>query len=337
LTAALDRASAVASIQLNSMKLFRLIAIFAAASGAVLPSRADLTDGVKAVVNDKVITFSQVQEFTAPAVATLQQQYASQPDVFQQKFNDLLRDGLEQLVERQLILRSFVTEGYQLPDSVVDQLVQDRIRDSFGGDRIAFMKTLQAQGSTFDQFRKDIRERYIITALRSKNVAQEIVVSPYKVETYYLAHTNDFKVEDEIKLRMIVLEKSSADDTNTVKRAGEILSEIKGGAKFADMAATYSEGSQQHQQGDWGWVERSVLRKELAEAAFALKPGQVSDVIEAPDAVYLMLVEQVHSAHVKSLTEVRDDIENTLRAQEQARLEKQWIDSLKKKTFIRYF
>ena len=144
-------------------------------------------------------------------------------------------------------------------------------------------------------------------------------------------------MEDQIKLRMIVLTKSSTDDTNTLQRAREILAEIKEGAKFEQMATTYSQGSQQHQGGDWGWVERSVLRKDLADAAFALKPGQVSDPIDTPDAIYLMLVEQVHPAHVRPLNEVRDDIEKTLRSDDQTRLEKQWIDSLKEKTFIRIF
>ena len=91
------------------------------------------------------------------------------------------------------------------------------------------------------------------------------------------------------------------------------------------------------QGGDKGWIERSVLRKELADTAFALQPGQVSDVIETPDTCYLMLVEETRPAHVKPLTEVRDGIEKNLRAQEQARLEKQWIDRLKSKTFILYF
>lgn len=317
--------------------------MLAAVSGAALPLRAQtadsvkVTDGIKAIVNDTVITYSQVQMFIGPALPTLQAQYAAQPQLFQQKANDLFRDGLEQLVERQLILRDFDVEGYRMPDSVVDEEVQKRIRDDYYGSRITLMKTLQARGMTFDQWRKELREQYIVSALRSKNVGQEIVISPYAVETYYLAHTNDFKMEDQIKLRMIVLNKSSPDDTNTVKRAGEILAEIKGGAKFVDMAATYSQGSQQHQQGDWGWVDRSVLRKDLAEAAFALKPGQVSDPIDAPDAVYLMLVEQVHVAHVRPLNEVRGDIEKAIRAGEQARLEKQWIDSLKEKTFIRIF
>jgi peptidyl-prolyl cis-trans isomerase SurA len=336
LTAALDPTFAVASIQANSMKFFRLIVIFAAVFCAGLPLRAELADAVKAVVSDSVITLSQVELSTQPAVEALQRQYPNDPEIFKQKLNDALNDSLEQLVERQLILRSFETEGYQLPDSYVDQMVQDRIRGIYG-DRITFIKTMQAEGKTAEQFRKEVRDQYIITQLRLKNVSQAIVISPYKVETYYLAHQDDFKMEDEIKLRMIVLNKSSADDTNTVKLADEILAKIKEGATFEEMASVYSQGSQQHQGGDWGWVERSVLRKDLAAAAFALKPGQVSDVIETPESDYIMLVEQVRPAHVRPLNEIRDDIEKTLRAQEQARLEKQWIDGLKKKTFIRYF
>ena len=80
-----------------------------------------------------------------------------------------------------------------------------------------------------------------------------------------------------------------------------------------------------------------MLSSELAAVAFALKPGQVGDPVDTSTAVYLMLVEQVRPAHVKPLREVRDDIDKTLRVQEQARLEKQWIEALKKKTFIRYF
>jgi peptidyl-prolyl cis-trans isomerase SurA len=235
-----------------------------------------------------------------------------------------------------LILRDFDVEGYQLPEDVVDQLVQDRIRERFG-DRVTFIKTLQAQGMTVEQFRKEVRDQYIVQALRQKNVSSEIVISPYKVVTYYNSHQDDFKMEDEIKLRMIVLNKTSPDDTNTVQRANEILSEIKKGASFQQMASVYSDGSQKSQGGDWGWVERSVLRKDLADVAFSLKPGQMSDAIDTPNSVFIMLVEKTRPAHVRPLREVRDDIEKTLLTQEQARLEKKWIDGLKRKTFIRYF
>ena len=300
------------------------------------PLRAELADGIKAIVNDTVITYAQVEEFTAPAEEVLRREYAAQPDVFQQKLAEALDNSLELLVERQLILHEFEIKYNKLPDSVVDELVQDRIREQFG-DRVTAMKSLQAQGMTYAQFREDVRNQYIESELRRMNISRELVISPYKVETYYLAHQDDFKVEDEIKLRMIVLNKKSDDDTNTLALAREILSQIKGGAAFSEMASVYSQGSQQKQGGDWGWVERSVLRKELAEVAFTLKPGQVSDVIETPEACYLMLVEQSRPARVRPLTDVRSEIEKNLRTQEQARLQKQWIDSLKKNTFIRIF
>ena len=319
------------------MKFFRLIPILAAAFCFKLPLQAELVDGIKAVVNSGVVTFAEVEDFAAPAAQALRREYAGDPNLFQQKLGDALNDGLEQLIERQLILRDFDVEGYKLPDTVVDELVQDRIRERFG-DRTTLMKTLQAQGETFEKFRREVREQYIVSALRAKNISPEkIIISPYKVETYYLVHQDDFKVEDEIKLRMIVLNKTSGDDTNTASLAGEILDKIKDGATFQEMASVYSQGSQRSQGGDWGWVERSVLRKELADTAFTLKPGQVSGVIETPEACYLMLVEQSRPAHVKPLNEVRDDIEVTLRTQEQKHLEQQWIEQLKKKAFIRLF
>ena len=65
------------------------------------------------------------------------------------------------------------------------------------------------------------------------------------------------------------------------------------------MAAVYSQGSQQHQGGDWGWVQRSVLRKELGDVAFSLdtRAGQRSNRCQ-PDAVYVMLVEDKKTAPV---------------------------------------
>jgi parvulin-like peptidyl-prolyl isomerase len=304
-----------------------------------LPLRAEMADGILAVVNNAVITRAQLDDFVAPAIDTLRREYANQENVsnvFGQKAISVLNDGLEQLIERQLILHEFDTEGYKMPDSFVDQVVQDRIRERYG-DRTTLMKTLQAQRLTYEQFRKDVRDQWIWMYMRSKNVSQEIVISPYKIENYYLAHQDDFKIEDEVKLRMIVLNKTSSDDQSVPRMAAEILTQIKQGASFSQMASVYSQGSQRGQGGDWGWVERSVLRKELADVAFTIKLGQVSDVIDTPQACYLMLVEETRPAHVKSANDVRDEIEATLRAQQQKQLEEQWIDRLKQKTFILKF
>jgi peptidyl-prolyl cis-trans isomerase SurA len=319
------------------MKFARLI-IFSTLAFFLAPSsRAEQSqpaDGVKAIVNDKVITYAQVQGIIieSGAAESLQRQYAGQPGVYSQKLAALFNDTLEQLVERELILHDFETAGYKLPDSLGDELVQERIRDRYS-DRVTLMKTLQAQGMTYEEFRKDVRDQWIETQMRRKNVSQEIVISPFKVENYYQSHQDDFKVEDEIQLQMIVLKKNSDPDTNTLALATEIAAKIKAGATFEQMKSVYSQGAQQKENSDW--YERSALRKELADAAFALKPGQTSDVIETPESDYILLVDQIHPAHVKPLADTRDDIEKTLRTQEQADILKQWIDRLKKKAFIR--
>ena len=318
------------------MKFFRFLPVLAVTVCAPVCSQAEVADGVKAVVADRVITFAEVEDITRPAADALRRQFSAQPDAFQQKLNEALNDSLELLVQRALILHSFESDGYHLPDSAVEDQVQQRIRDRFG-DRVTLMKTLQQQGMTFEQFRKQVRDQYIESAMRNQNVSREVVVSPFKIQNFYDSHTDDFKIDDQVKLRMIVLNKSSDTDTNTLALAHEILSKLKDGAAFTDLASVYSQGSQQHQGGDWGWVERSVLRKELGQAAFTLQPGQTAEPIDTTDAIYVMLVEDKKPAHAKPLVDVRSDIEKTLRTQQQAQLQKNWMDGLKKKTFIRYF
>ena len=319
----------------------KLICAVLAVGLVVIPARlvrADLADGIKAIVHDSVITYSDVEDLTFQTADVLRRQYRNQPEEFQKKMDEARGENLERLLAYQLILHDFTTAGYHLPESVIDELVQERIHAKYGGDRVTMTKSLQAQGLTYEKLRQQVREQFIVEALRQKNIGSEVIISPHKIETYYLAHQDDFKVEDEIKLRMIVLTNSPDPSAPSPKKRGEeILAKINEGASFEEMAKVNSEGSQRKEGGEWGWVERSVLRKELADVAFSLKAGERSPVIETPGACYIMLVEDTRVAHHRALGEVRDQIEKDLRLAERNRLEKQWVDKLKKKTFIRYF
>jgi len=321
------------------MKIIRTI-VLAVALGSGLPlARAEMANGIRAIVHDSIVTYEDVFELSSQTEDVLRRQYAGQPELFDAKMREADKENLDKLLANELILHEFQTAGYNLPESIIDDAVQERIHAQFG-DRATATKTLLARGITYEKFRQQVRERFIIQAMREKYISSGIIISPHKVETYYLAHRNDYKVEDEVKLRMIVLDRSSDTDTNapdTKELAKEILRKLDEGASFAEMAKIYSQGSQRAQGGDWDWVERSVLRKELAEVAFSLKPGQRSGVIETPSAYYLMLVEDTKTAHCKPLIDVRDQIEHTLVLDEQKRLEKQWIDRLRKKTFVRTF
>lgn len=299
---------------------------------------AEPINGIQAVVYDAVITKGEVEAEVAVVAADLQNKYRRQPEMFEKKINEALAESLEKALQRQLILRDYVASGYQMPESIIEEVVQERIQSEFGGSRAKLTETLQARGVTYEQFKKQTRDRFIISQLQAKNIFQELIISPNKLEAYYSNHPDEFKLEEQVKLRMIVLSKAAEVEAETKRAlAGEIRSKIKQGAAFAEMATVYSDGSKRNEGGDWGWVERRVLRKELAGPAFALKPGELSDVIETPEAIYLMLVEDSRSAHRKPLAEVRNEIERILLTEEQNRLRKRYIDRLKKKTYVRFF
>jgi peptidyl-prolyl cis-trans isomerase SurA len=298
---------------------------------------AELVNGIQVVVHDSVITYENLRQLDVQTEDVLIRQYPNQPALFEQKMHEADTENLEKLTAKELILHEFKTAGYNLPESIIEESVKEEIHTRYG-DRVTATKTLQARGITYEKFRQQVREQIIVQAMRQKNVSSEFIISPHKVEVYYQAHQDDFKVEDEVKLRMIVLNKPVETNSMQTRQLGEeILTRLNEGASFDEMAKIYSQDSQHTQGGDRGWVERSVLRKELADAAFSLKPGQHSGVIETPDACYILLVEEARPAHCRPLTEVRAQIEKDLTLSEQKRLEKQWVERLRKKTFVRRF
>jgi parvulin-like peptidyl-prolyl isomerase len=306
-------------------------------------ARAGRVDDIEVIVHDSIVTYQQVYNEALPAADELRRQYRNDPEGYQKRVDQLFQETADALIERQLVLHDFDTAGLKVPEGVIEDYVQQQIRERFG-DRATLTRTLQAEGITYERFRKQTRDRFIVQQMHYIHVSEALVISPHKIEAYYLQHTNDFKITEEVKLRMIVLTNAPDSDTSqTRKLAEEILARINDGAKFSEMASIYSQGSQRSQGGDWGWVQKynsdgaPVLRKELFEVAFALKPGGKSGVIETPEAFYLMTVDDVRPEHIVPLGEVRGKIEDILLTEERNRLQKQWIERLKKKTFVRYF
>jgi peptidyl-prolyl cis-trans isomerase SurA len=295
-----------------------------------------VTDGLAVIVNDAIITYQDVEQYIGQAVDVLMRQYSRQPEMLRQKISEARQDGTEQLVERQLILHEFKTAGYAFPESVIEDMIQDRIRRKWA-DRMTLIQGLRQQGLTYETFRQRQREEIIVDAMRSRNVPLDVVISPQKIVDYYETNKTNFAVGDQVKLRMIMLNKGASDNGAAKQIGEEIRRKIQEGASFAEMAKIHSEGAQRTTGGDWGWAQRDTLRKELADVAFSLKSGEMSGVIDLPDSCWLMLVEESRPAHVKPLTEVRDDIERTLRLSEVQRQQQKWIKRLKEKAFVRYF
>jgi len=316
-------------------RLSKTATLLASLALVVAAPAADTVNGIAALVGNSLITFEQVQRLTARPIELFRGQYAGQPELLRQRILEVQRDAVERLVERRLILQEFEDLKVNIPDSIIADRVDEEIKERYG-DRTRLTRSLQEQGITFETFRRDIREQFIEIIMRNRHVPRDILISPGRIEKFYRENEDKFRINDQIKLRMIVIEKSR-NSADPLRLGREILAKLDDGADFAEMASVYSDGSQAREGGSWGWVDRKVLREDLAELAFSMPEGKRSDLIEKPEGVYIMLVEEVRQAHVRPIEEVREEIERTLVTNEKNRLHKQWLERLRKKAFVRFF
>jgi peptidyl-prolyl cis-trans isomerase SurA len=297
----------------------------------------EVVDGVAAVVNGDVITYSQVRELVGPREKVLRAQFRG--DELIAKVKEARQAALQDLIDRQLILQAFKKENYQIPDHFVEDRMHDIIQHDFGGDRNTFIKTLEAQNYTEGEFKKMETEKMIVQAMRSKNVKMQVVASPAKVEEYYKQHRDEFTSKEQVKLRLIMIPSHASDGEAAAQKAmaNEIFGKLVNGAEFERLAQLYSEDSTRERGGDWGWIERKTLAPSLEQVAFNLPTGKFSNVVEFGGNYYILKVEEKKGGETKSLADARPDIEKKLIQEEAQELQERWLASLRSKAYIKTF
>ncbi len=325
---------------------YGMVILLCWATAGVGWSQNTINNGVAAVVNSEAITFREVLAQTQMEEDDLRvQQQAGKitDDERKQRIRSRRKTVLDSLIETRLIIQDYKKKGYNFPDYYFDREERSRVRDQFGGDRQALVKTLEDRGITMADWKKNIRETFIVQQMRQINAKRFITNSPHMIEAYYQEHVRDFLQPDRVKLRMIYLSPESGTEVEAVGK--EVLGQVESGVDFAQLAKKYSDYNRAGGglfQDNGGWVERDGLKSDLAEVAFQLRPGQASGLLSLPTAqgtkaFYILMVEEVKKATVTPLTSIRDAIESTLVAAESEKVQKDWIDRLKRDAYIERF
>lgn len=330
----MDKTTLKFRFPMATLLAFSCLGVAATAS----PTRgAESINGIAAVVNDKVITYSEVRDVVEPRERLLRAQYSGQELV--NRITELRKAALQDLIDRQLILQAFDKEKLAIPPHFIDEKVDAVIKENFGGDRHAFIKTMEAQKYTMSKFRDLERQKIIVSAMRSKNVKSNLIIPPGKVEAYYQKHKELFSSKAQVKLRMIMIPghgDSSGGDAQS-SMAQEIRSKLITGADFDKMAQMYSEDSTRELGGDWGWIDEKTLSEPLAKVAFSLKPGEISKVVDVGGNHFILKVEARQGGVAKPLKELRTEIEARLRQEQAQELQEHWLASLRSKAYIKTF
>lgn len=300
-----------------------------------------LIDRLEAIVGNNIITLQQIKDEGRGEYNYLLEKNAGRPvEELQQDAEKLKKTIVERLIDFNVVLHEFKNlekNGAKVPETYIDEQIRLEIREKFADDRVAFAKDLRNRGKTLEKYRREKREEWINLAMRSQFV-KDPIISPRKIENYYGQNKDKYKLEDQVKFRLIMLNRPISDtEGQTRKRAEEILSQIKGGAQFAEMAKSYSEGSQRSEGGMTDWQNISIINKALVPNLEKLKPGEDSGVIETPDACFILRLEDRRASHFKPLNDVRDEIEHELVLLEREHAMEKWYGRLRNKTYVQSF
>ena len=240
------------------------------------------------------------------------------------EFEDQVRRGI--VAER---LQAAVTDGIQVSDGEIEE----RYRLDHEQVNLAFIRVVAADlaksatlsDDDLQKYLTDHADRYRVPErLRARYVVypatgfmDQVQVNDPEITEYYNVHRDDrFTEPEQVRARHILVNVAAGDEAKAAarKKAEELLAKVKAGADFADLATKNSDDSgTKSKGGDLGLFGRGKMVQPFETAAFALEPGQVSDIVESPFGFHIIKVEEHRKGGSKPLDEVRDEIVTTLK------------------------
>jgi peptidyl-prolyl cis-trans isomerase SurA len=312
-------------------------AILLATAAAQAAGKVAYADSIAAVVGDEVITVFQLHEETRDVENRLREGLSG--EALEKQVLLLRRSAAIQLVERELIFAEFETMGAQVPPKLLQERVDRVIVTRCGGDRKRFEETLHEQGMSMEEFRQEIRKKLSVDLYLQEYVFSRVQVGPAAVDAYFAAHQDEFGTPARIRLQVILLKGTGAYAGKIDETAGAILDRCRGGESFVALAEECSEGPNVEEGGDLGWLETKRANPQLVSAVQGLEAGSIAPTaVSIGSNTYIVrLVEREVGGDGTLTEEVRQQIDEALKKQEQQRRYQELTLKLRKKYFVKTF
>ncbi|NIO11418.1 MAG: hypothetical protein GTO40_26725 [Deltaproteobacteria bacterium] len=224
---------------------------------------------------------------------------------------------LEQFITDKLISAEVKRLGIVIGDAQIDAFIAS-IKQKHGISNEQLAAVLRRDGMDMTRYRESIRSEMEREKLVRWEVKDKINVTPEDVKRYYDANKKKFRTKDRVRLRHILFQMpdnpTPLEKKSVTSKALEVRQLALSGESFAELARKYSQGAGASEGGEIGWMDRSSLIPELANAAFNMSAGQISQPISTSLGIHLIKVEERDRGTVKPLSAVEEQIKKELNA-----------------------
>ncbi|MGA8503484.1 MAG: peptidylprolyl isomerase [Candidatus Sulfotelmatobacter sp.] len=330
---------------------------------AYLPALAagQVVEEIVTRVNSQIITRSEYQRSKDQLRDDVKQQDPANADkLYAEREKDVLRD----LVDQQLLLEKGKDLGITGDTELIKRLDQMR-KDMKLETMEELEKAATAQGISYEDFKQNLRNQIITQKVIGEEVGSHLSITKEEEQQFYDEHKSELEQPESIKLSEILIapQKAAADKSATggddaktqdaasdsakqaaetaalaaaEAKANDVLKQIRAGANFEDMAKKFSDGPSAAQGGDLGAFKRGTLAKELEDRTFAMKSGDVSDVIRTKQGYVILKVTNHQMAGVPSLKEIEPKIQDALYYQKLQPALRAYLTKLREDAYIDY-
>jgi len=300
-----------------------------------MPVRAEVVDRIAAVVNDEIITLSELNAAFAPYEKNIENTYKGKDK------DSVIRQTREAFFQRMIDGILIEQEAKKAGISVKDEDVMNVIQGMITKQKISMdelMKNLAREGSSLETVKKEIRSQIIRMKLLKKEVRDKIIITDDEIGEYYNKHRHEYEGKESVRIKQLLLllpVTASPDEKRKLKNEALRLRErIIKGESFDALTAQYSQGPAALQGGDVGFIEKGTIIPEVETVAFSLPPEQISDVIESSMGFHIIKVIDKKGAGLKPIAVVREEIQDRIENEKLEKKYEEWISSVREKAHI---
>jgi len=319
------------------MKIGKAIIAGVAAVFLSVAAQAAVADRIVAVVNDEIITLSDVNRAFEPFQEKFEKSYQG-PERDKEKAREETRTMLlNRMIDNLLMEQESRKTGITVRNEDVEGAIQD-IQKKRNISPEEFRKILERDGMTLDTLRKDMRNHLTRMKLVQRDIKSRVAVTDEEIGEYYRKHREDYEGKEAVRVRQILLSlPKGADPAAKAKLAADanqIRKRLLDGEPFVQLSAAYSQGPAAAEGGDIGYIEKGMILPEVEEVAFTLPVNQISTVIESPVGFHIIQVVDRRGAGLKSIESVRDEIRERIDQEKMEKKYGEWLEELRKKSHI---
>lgn len=299
-------------------------------------------------VNGVDIAESDVEAQIKPQ---LEKMAAQLPPAFVEQYKKQLRQQvLEKMIVERLLDEKVKAVGIvATEEEVIDQLEKMASAQKPPLSLEDFKALVKAYGQSFDEVKRQIQRGLGYQKLMEAQWAGRIKVTEDDAKKHYSENTKQFEMPEQVRASHILIAlpqvKPDTTDPNTdpneakakaKTKAEGLLKQVKGGADFAELARANSDCPSSKQGGDLNFFGRGQMTPAFEKAAFELKVGQVSGIVETKFGYHIIKVTDHKDPNVIAFEQAKGDIMKGLTQEKQGELAKEYIDSLKAEANIVY-